>query len=63
DILKDGINGWCIERSASAYAKKLQTCLNEPDQLKPMGENARQSARRCDARHFVEHWRQYYETL
>ncbi|MCA9881984.1 MAG: glycosyltransferase family 4 protein [Anaerolineae bacterium] len=63
DMLEEGVNGWCVERTADAYAARLQACLEDPSALQSMGENARQSVSRCDVPHFVERWRQYYASL
>ncbi|MBC7870352.1 MAG: glycosyltransferase family 4 protein [Chitinophagaceae bacterium] len=63
EFLVDGVNGWCVERTAAALAEKIVYSMSHRDQLREMGQNAMQSVVKYDVQHFVEDWRQAYRAL
>lgn len=64
EYLTDGENGWCVPRSAAAFAEKIRLALADPDTVRQMGHKAEQSATsRYDVSTFVQTWRELYAAL
>ena len=63
EMLVEGQNGWCAERSAPALAERIQHALEHRDQLQAMGQQAVESVKDYTEQKFVENWRAFYRAL
>jgi len=61
EFVRPDYNGWFIERSEASLAAAIQQLLGLPrEQLRAMGNNARESVARYSVERFQEAWRQFY---
>ncbi len=63
EFLKDGINGWLVERDAASLAGAIQQAVADPTKLAQLGSAAHTGAHDYDAAIFVERWRAILRSL
>jgi glycosyltransferase involved in cell wall biosynthesis len=61
DILRDGENGFLVERNPAQWAAAIRKLLAlSPEQRSAMGGQARRSVQTFGPEHFIESWRDFY---
>lgn len=63
EFLKDGINGWLVERDAASIAGAIQQAVADPATLTRLGLAAHTGADDYDTAIFVERWRTILRSL
>ncbi len=63
EFLKDGVNGWEVERTPEAFAKGIQHALDNREELKQIGQNAAESVMKYTPVAFGNNWKAYYHNI
>lgn len=63
EFVRDGANGWLVERSAEGVGAALHAAIDEPARRDTMGQAAAQSVQRYSREAFVQRWRELYRQL
>lgn len=63
DLVRDGVNGWFVERSAADVAARLRTLQADPELRRRMGTAARRDSLGFSWRRVVEAYRELYTEL
>ncbi|HVO55187.1 MAG TPA: glycosyltransferase family 4 protein [Solirubrobacterales bacterium] len=63
DLLRDGVSGWFVERSAADLATRLRQLRDSPELRLRMGAAAREDALQHSWAHVVDSYRQLYAEL
>ncbi|HVW45561.1 MAG TPA: glycosyltransferase family 4 protein [Solirubrobacterales bacterium] len=63
DLLRDGVNGWFVERSATDVAARLRTLRADPARRREMGAAARRDSLGFSWRRVVEAYRALYTEI
>lgn len=63
DLVRDGVNGWFVERSAADVAARLRALQADPARRREMGAAARQDSLDFSWRRVVEAYRELYTEI
>lgn len=63
DLLREGVNGWFVDREAELVADRLRRLQSDPALRRQMGEQARQDSLRFSWARVVEDYRELYASL
>lgn len=63
ELLREGENGWCIERETAPIAERIRYALDHRDELRTMGQHAAEGVTGYSEQAFVEDWRKFYRDL
>ncbi|MCC7207091.1 MAG: glycosyltransferase family 4 protein [Anaerolineae bacterium] len=61
DMLRDGENGWLVQRDAAGIAARIRLALQDPARLRAMGARAAECVGDYDEAHFVQRWAALYD--
>jgi glycosyltransferase involved in cell wall biosynthesis len=63
ELIRDGHNGWQVERTPEAFAERIQYALQNPQLLRLMGHNAADSVKHYSLEAFGENWKAFYNEV